>query len=264
MSEAPFFVGYLPTPPPLRATNRLFVGLLLVCFAASAITLAAFQRDPGPAAWNAEIIELQGIYRCIEGIPLLEISNAEGMNAVLLVRPGKFGMPDAYCGPPVAQPTRPGGIDLPLEGLDGQQVTVRGTILSRNSHRMMEVHSLVPSELTHAPAPQPTPTYPRASIALRAEVVDSKCYLGAMKPGTGSVHRSCAALCLAGGIPAGLVTTDSPERFFVFAHPAASTARMAGSTIEVEGDIIQIGSVGIVVPRSSPVQLPPTDYRDAR
>lgn len=264
MPSEPFFVGYLPTPPALRSSNRLIVGLLVVWCAASAITLAAFQRDPGPATWNAEIVELQGVYRCIEGIPILEISSTEGINAVLLVRPGKFGMPDAYCGPPISQPTRPGGIDLPLERLDGRSVTARGTILSRNAHQMMEVQSVVPSESTPAPTLHPTPIYARSPIALRAEVVDSKCFLGAMKPGTGPVHRSCAALCLAGGIPAGLVTTDSPERFFVFAHPAASTARMVGSTIEVEGDVIQIGSLGIVVSRSSPVDLPQTDYRDAR
>ena len=44
---------------------------------------------------------------------------------------------------------------------------------------------------------------PRAQgrVTLRGEIVDSKCYLGAMKPGGGRTHRGCALLCLKGGIP---------------------------------------------------------------
>jgi hypothetical protein len=36
------------------------------------------------------------------------------------------------------------------------------------------------------------------------ELVDTKCWLGVMRPATGKVHRACAARCLAGGVPPGL------------------------------------------------------------
>lgn len=38
-------------------------------------------------------------------------------------------------------------------------------------------------------------------VTLDGELVDSKCYLGTMKPGDGKTHKSCAILCLRGGIP---------------------------------------------------------------
>ena len=40
---------------------------------------------------------------------------------------------------------------------------------------------------------------------LRGEIVDSKCYLGAMKPGDQKTHKACATLCIRGGIPPVLV-----------------------------------------------------------
>ena len=38
-----------------------------------------------------------------------------------------------------------------------------------------------------------------------------------MKPGYGKIHRSCAALCISGGIPPVLVTKDNgvDERYFL-------------------------------------------------
>jgi hypothetical protein len=40
---------------------------------------------------------------------------------------------------------------------------------------------------------------------VRGEIVDSKCFLGAMKPGAGRGHKACATLCIDGGIPPVLV-----------------------------------------------------------
>jgi len=45
-------------------------------------------------------------------------------------------------------------------------------------------------------------------MELKGEIVDPKCYFGVMKPGKGKIHRSCAVLCISGGIPPVLATTD--------------------------------------------------------
>lgn len=45
-------------------------------------------------------------------------------------------------------------------------------------------------------------------VTLRGEIIDPKCYLGAMKPGGGKVHKSCAVLCLKGGIPPMFITRN--------------------------------------------------------
>jgi hypothetical protein len=36
---------------------------------------------------------------------------------------------------------------------------------------------------------------------LIGEILDAKCWFGAMRPGDGPTHKSCAALCVAGGLP---------------------------------------------------------------
>jgi hypothetical protein len=46
---------------------------------------------------------------------------------------------------------------------------------------------------------------------LAGEIVDSKCYLGAMKPGDGKGHKACAVLCISGGIPPMLVSASGSE-----------------------------------------------------
>jgi len=43
---------------------------------------------------------------------------------------------------------------------------------------------------------------------LRGEIVDSKCFLGVMKPGSGKVHRACAVRCISSGAPPLLVARD--------------------------------------------------------
>jgi len=57
--------------------------------------------------------------------------------------------------------------------------------------------------------------------------VDSKCYLGVMNPGSGKVHRDCAARCLSGGIPPIFITTsgDKPGggEQFILVGPDGST-----------------------------------------
>ncbi len=45
-------------------------------------------------------------------------------------------------------------------------------------------------------------------MTLVGEIVDSKCYLGVMKPGRGKPHRACAVRCISGGIPPVLRVED--------------------------------------------------------
>jgi hypothetical protein len=38
-------------------------------------------------------------------------------------------------------------------------------------------------------------------VSLAGEILDSKCWFGAMRPSSGKVHKACASLCIRGGIP---------------------------------------------------------------
>jgi hypothetical protein len=43
-------------------------------------------------------------------------------------------------------------------------------------------------------------------VTVNGEIVDSKCWLGVMRPGDGHIHKACASICILGGIPPMFVT----------------------------------------------------------
>ena len=95
-----------------------------------------------------------------------------------------------------------------VEPFDGAVCKVRGFALTRGGRRMIE---LLPGEdafaRVGAAAPAPALMRPGGEMAVVGEIVDGKCYLGAMKPGDGKAHKACAVLCIRGGLPA-LVSGD--------------------------------------------------------
>lgn len=100
-----------------------------------------------------------------------------------------------------------------FDSLDGQWVELTGTRIVRGSRDMFELagHAVrvippAPNVRLGIPVPQPISL---GRMSLTGEVVDSKCWLGVMKPATGSVHRGCATRCLSGGIPPLLMLQDS-------------------------------------------------------
>ena len=100
---------------------------------------------------------------------------------------------------------------------------------------------------------------------LEGEIVDGKCYLGVMNPGSGKVHRDCAARCLSGGVPilfatnnfrgepAVLQLTDldqKPLRKAAFLDHVGQPVRLKGTVVE-NGDslIFEIDTAGITLLR---------------
>lgn len=176
MSE--FYIGYLPVPPALRRWMRRVVAGLGVIVAAIAILLVWKQSPFAEAAFEFhEYRELQGV---LLTKPYAAVVVPDGA-PWLLVAPGKHGF-------------------TPPPGLDGMVVKLRGERIYRGPDRMLQVQSIagvgpgeVPDELD------------LGAVELTGEIVDSKCYFGVMNPGSGKVHRDCAARCLSGGIPPALV-----------------------------------------------------------
>ncbi|MEJ2177929.1 MAG: hypothetical protein P8Y12_08270 [Gammaproteobacteria bacterium] len=65
-------------------------------------------------------------------------------------------------------------------------------------------------------------------MTLTGEIADSKCFLGVMKPGEGSIHRACAEVRLLGGIRSMLVVRDCNDiRYgYILTLPDGSPARL--------------------------------------
>ncbi|MEM1072674.1 MAG: hypothetical protein AAGH71_07630 [Planctomycetota bacterium] len=189
MSERKLYVGYLPLLGRHRGIARAAGFFGLIAAAAIGYGVAASMNQPGQAVWDtASIAEFRGVLRS-EPVVFLETD----AGPVLLVEQGKFG-------------ARTSAGDMA-----GQRVIARGARLERGSIRMLE---LLPGDAAIEPTSEALTDRARApapadSLRLTGEILDSKCYLGAMKPGEGRAHKACATLCIRGGIPAIFVGSTS-------------------------------------------------------
>ncbi|MGB3078687.1 MAG: hypothetical protein WBB31_06375, partial [Saprospiraceae bacterium] len=85
--------------------------------------------------------------------------------------------------------------------LDFSNVTISGFLIYHDGHTLMEVKELVPANPDKAPSTIPFTMSGEAYGSISGEIADPKCFFGVMKPGFGKPHLSCAARCIAGGIP---------------------------------------------------------------
>lgn len=187
-----FYVGYLPTPARDARFLRFMVpaAVLLALGFALAVNISA--PPAGDGSWDTghEVV-LEGEL-VAQPFPMLRVARADGsVERVLLVEMGKFGA-DAR-------------IARFAKG-DGTRVAVRarGFLIERDGQRMIELADGEAIE-SGGVLPPTAPGVRMGTVVLDGEIVDSKCWLGVMKPGEGKAHRDCATLCIRGGIPPSLV-----------------------------------------------------------
>lgn len=194
----PFFIGWFPMPRSYARFLAPLAGALVVALAVGGAILAWGQRSPGTGTWDDGPTTFTGIAYA-EPYAMIRVPSAEpggSPRTILLVESGKFGA------------------KARVKPHDGTPVRVSGTLLSRSDQLMLELaegdEGLRAAELpeTEQAALRRTPPRNRGSVTIRGEIVDSKCYLGAMKPGGGRTHKGCAVLCLKGGVPPLFVSRD--------------------------------------------------------
>ena len=83
-------------------------------------------------------------------------------------------------------------------------------------------------------------------LTVRGEIVDSKCFLGVMVPGSGKTHKDCASLCVRGGIPPALHMQDRAGHSVLMLltgtageSVSAQALRFAGEAVDMTGTIQQ-------------------------
>jgi len=191
-----FYIGYRKQmPKALSAHLRPRVALLAGAAVVMAVVLAVAQRPFAGASFEF------GVVRAFEGVvrehpyPMLVLAAAvdngrrELLSSYHLVAPGKHGAQEL------------------VAGLDDRFVRLRGSLIHRDNQTMIEVRpdSIEPSA---APPVGRGHTEDLGTFALRGEIVDSKCYLGVMKPGHLKPHKACAIRCISGGITPVLCVRD--------------------------------------------------------
>lgn len=185
-----FFIGWADTPP---ADRRFFLraGLGLTAAAgALGFGLAALQQRPGPGRWDPDAVrEWRGVLSAEPYAMLRTTALGGGPRTALLSCLGKCG------------------VAARIGALAGQPVVVTGSLIQRGQQAMIavdEVGDWVRRD-ERTPVADPALHMPSAEalgeVSLAGEILDSKCWFGAMRPSSGKVHKACAALCIRGGIP---------------------------------------------------------------
>jgi hypothetical protein len=228
-----FFIGYAPPMPRgiLRFVRRVIIGLssALVIWAA-VLTTGHVALEGGafefghPAPFAGTIVERPYPALRLEGV------DPNVTPSPLLVAPGKHGA------------------DAIVAGLNGRRVTLIATRIQRGPHTMIQIEpaSLVVRQglsMTGRPVTS-LGQFADTRIDVTGEVVDSKCFLGVMVPGSGKTHKECASLCLRGGIPPALYVQDRSGRSALLLLTGPSGAPVGARALYVAGEVIRVtGSI---------------------
>lgn len=224
-----FYVGYLQVPRGLVRFLRIAVPVALWGLVVTGLALGRSQRDPGGAVWDDGHIATFSGTVVARPYPMLVM---EGGGAMLLAEEGKHGTNRAA-------------------GADGKRVIARGYVLRRDGRMMLELEPGESGLRTEGDGAA-VGTRKLGEAAVRGEIVDSKCYLGAMKPGEGKTHKECATLCIRGGIPAVLLGADG---WYLVADAEggpidSENLKFVGDAVEASGEVWEVGAVRVLRVRS--------------
>jgi hypothetical protein len=250
------YVGYRVLPRGARRVVVLASAALMLVFAGLSAAFAIVQRPAGNGTWTIDRVGAWSGVLVAEPYPMLLVGEGHDSGgesgAYLLVGEGKVGVQERV---DAIRAQRPGAL---------LAVTVRGTMIERDNRRLIEVASspegfrVDPREVDAAAVDRAfnvASADTRRPISIRAEIVDGKCYLGAMKPGDGKGHKACATLCVLGGLPALVVELKGPGSKFVCpptsialgeVHPVLivdGSSRIDGPVLELIGEPVLIQGV---------------------
>jgi hypothetical protein len=240
-SDDEFYVGYEERMAPgiARAVRRGVA--MFATGAAAAIVVWVLAQHTLPES-QFEF----GVIRTVAGILRREPypSVAVDGRRVWLVGPGKFGAEQVVGETP------------------NGPVIVAGSAIQRGPTHMQETNwlraSTEPAQSRHRAGTEPA----QSNVTLTGEIVDSKCFLGVMNPGEGTVHRDCARRCLSGGIPPMLIVRGGRggEELVVLVSAAGrpigrELARIAGRPVMVTGRLARDGDQYVLYADASDYRL---------
>jgi hypothetical protein len=146
------------------------------------------------------------------------------------------------------------GVAARIGALAGQAVVVQGSLIRRGAHTMIAVdeggdwirrdeRAVADAALAFA-VPEPL-----AEVSLAGEILDSKCWFGAMRPADGKVHKACASLCIRGGIPPAFFARGPGPQGALMIMTSAGRAHgrellaLVGDPVRVSGRLQRMGDL---------------------
>jgi nitrite reductase/ring-hydroxylating ferredoxin subunit len=238
-----FYVGYLPRMPrPLLPFVRFVVGLLLLVGSAGLAIVVPFLHDDYSFARSEWPTKRD----------FIGILQAKPVTHLVVARPGVRG--ERRTSRYVLMGQGKTGPLIDVNALDGKAVRVHGWLVFRDAHTMIATVSAeeVAAEESSLPA-MPAHSKSLGTRTLRGEIVDSKCYVGTMRPGNSKVHRACAARCIAGGVPPMLISRDANDNelaFFMVTTDGSPVNQgvlpFVAEPVEITGEILRMDDLFVI------------------
>ena len=244
MSEQDFYIGYLPKMPNghWRKIRSFLAGVGVLAIVA-AFMLVKGQNDFITASFELGKPTVVSGILTTNPVPLLQVVQGNDLSgqaviqSILLIGFGKHGAEAALDSAAAKR-------KMPLEG---KLLTLEGTLIYHDGKTLLEL-TKGPAAVLQVEQAQPIrrdierlPGY-----TFTGEIADPKCYFGVMKPGEGKVHRSCAALCIAGGIPPVLKTklADGSTAYLIVKGGNGEAVNQAvlpvvGQAVQLSGQVVR-------------------------
>jgi hypothetical protein len=253
-----FYVGYLRVPESHKNFATTFVLAIAIWMLGMGGIIVLTMGDPGKAIWDTGSIRSWSGSLLETPYPML-IPDDSTMPPMLVVEMGKLGAHER------------------LSSHFNKRVTLSGYELNRDGRRLIELSpdtdSIKPADSQSANGQSPfelSITHVERTV-LAGEIVDGKCYLGAMKPADGLTHRACAMLCIRGGLPPMFVVQEKSksiagtetieERIYYLLIIDGTTdlseevLAMVAQPVEIIGEIADMNGMQIIRASSSDIKL---------
>lgn len=194
-----FYIGYVDAVgKETKSSIKRFVLIALATLLIGAILFAFFQKEANNSAFDFDTsTKISGTYYEAP-YPMLRVELAKNtFKDVLLLGFGKFGA-NGYLDE----------IKKSEGNINGKHLTIEGNLIYYNGKTLLQIDDSQKISLDNSKKKNFVPPESMGNHEVVGEIVDPKCYFGVMKPGYGKIHRSCAALCISGGMPPVLVASE--------------------------------------------------------
>ena len=232
-----FFVHYRPLPPGLKRFLLLVLTVLVTLIVVLGFWGPSLHNQYGPGR-RQPVRELSGwLLDGPGGAQLLvpqpgQTTQGQTFNRVLLAGPGKTIPPPAV-----------------MDHV-GDWVKVRGSLFSRGPLDVMNTRKATPVRPPLGTPEANVVGHSEGEFTLRGEIVDSKCFSGVMKPGSGKAHMGCAIRCISGGVPAvfHVRREDGSALDFVLIDDQNQTVNervlpLVAQPLELKGEVIRFDNL---------------------
>lgn len=234
------FIGWAKAP---AVDRRFLLGALplgLVGAGGVSWLIASELDDPGAGSWLTNATHKVSGHLVTAPYPMIRVADPAapfGVRTVLLVAQGKCTSALEFGNNAVSP------------------ITASGALIQRNQRQMLEVPPLLekwlePAEIRMTSAVAEPQSESLGVHRLSGTVMDSKCFFGVMRPGSGKTHKACASLCIRGGIPPSfwVRTKDGRESVLLMTDAEGGPISMdilplVADPVEAEGEIVRVGDL---------------------